>query len=223
MLICLLGLRRWASGRGKVRCVGLGPILRRGLKGDRRERITSAPSHLARSVTLQSSSATSSNMSPTDADAVASSSRADPYADYPSTARSDWSTASDALKKRPRADSTTTSRRAQSSNQLIRTSDQPKTYSRLKQQVLTEEDYLTGLEDVIMRDFFPQLTTLTAQEDVRRAVDTGDDIQVEYSMRRMRDLCTPTPKRRAKGEHLARLSGVGLSREVNLSPGPPQP
>jgi hypothetical protein len=139
-------------------------------------------------------------MSPTDANAVASSSRADPYADYPATAQSDWSTASDALKKRPRPDSTTASRRSASSKQLIRTSDQPKTYSRLKQQVLTEEDYLTGLEDVIMRDFFPQLATLTAQEDIRRAVNSGDDGQVEFSMRRMRDLCTPTPKRRAKGE-----------------------
>lgn len=84
-------------------------------------------------------------MSPNDANAVASGSRPDPYADYPSTAQSDWSTASNALNPK-RTDPSLTTRQPQS-GQLIRTSDQPKTYSRLKQQVLTEEDYLTGLED----------------------------------------------------------------------------
>lgn len=139
-------------------------------------------------------------MSPTHVNAVASTSRADPYADYPSTAQSDWSTASNAL-KRTRTDGTTSTRRGPlPPGQLITTSDQPKTYSRLKQQVLSEEDYLTGLEDVILRDFFPQLATLTAQEDMRRAVDSGDDKQVQSSLRRMHELCTPTPKRQVKGE-----------------------
>lgn len=76
---------------------------------------------------------------------MASSSRPDPYADYPATAQSDWSTASNAL-NRPRTGSTPATRPAPA-GQLTRASDLPKSYSRLKQQVLTEEDYLTGLED----------------------------------------------------------------------------
>lgn len=60
-----------------------------------------------------------------------------------------------------------------------------------------------------MRDFFPQLATLTAQEQVKRAVDSGDDSQIEFASRRMRDLCTPTPRRRAKGERApARVASV---------------
>lgn len=128
---------------------------------------------------------------------LASGSHTDPYCDYPN---SDWSTASNAL-KRPRQPPSRLSTRQEQAHKLIQHStSSPKTYSRLRQQVLPEEEYLTGLEDVILRDFFPQLATLTAQQAVQDAVENEDQGQIESSMRRMRELCTPTPKRRATGE-----------------------
>ncbi|KAL8290309.1 hypothetical protein RQP46_003248 [Phenoliferia psychrophenolica] len=103
---------------------------------------------------------------------------------------SDWSTASQA----GQGPSSSASR------QLARVSETTKpTLSLLKQQVLTEDEYTEGVSDIIKRTFFPQLRELDAHNQLVAAFESEDPAAIEASVRRMREICTPTPRRRNKG------------------------
>ncbi|SCZ99325.1 BZ3500_MvSof-1268-A1-R1_Chr7-2g09484 [Microbotryum saponariae] len=65
--------------------------------------------------------------------------------------------------------------------------------SLLKQDILSEEEYITHLSHIIKRDFFPSLANLDAQHEILDAFESEDPKQVEESIRRMRILWTPTP------------------------------
>ncbi|KAK4705373.1 protein DGCR14, partial [Phenoliferia sp. Uapishka_3] len=116
------------------------------------------------------------------------STSATPYGDSPHG--SDWSTASNAV-----------GGSAQSHRQLARQSNsqQQPTLSLLKQQVLTEDEYTQGVSDIIKRTFFPQLRELDAHNDLVQAYQSEDPIAIEESVRKMREICTPTPRRRNRG------------------------
>ncbi|GAA5892249.1 hypothetical protein JCM5296_003217 [Sporobolomyces johnsonii] len=85
-----------------------------------------------------------------------------------------------------------------SSSQLVRASEVKPSYSLLKQEILSEEEYVSHLSDIIKRDFFPHLTTLDAQHEVLEAWESEDPVRIEESVRKMREICTPTPRRRAR-------------------------
>ncbi|SCV70700.1 BQ2448_3462 [Microbotryum intermedium] len=71
--------------------------------------------------------------------------------------------------------------------------------SLLKQEILSEEEYITHLSHIIKRDFFPSLATLDAQHEILDAFESDDPRKVEESVRRMRMLWTPTPGTSAAG------------------------
>ncbi|GAA5864485.1 hypothetical protein JCM1840_000517 [Sporobolomyces johnsonii] len=85
-----------------------------------------------------------------------------------------------------------------SSSQLVRAPEVKPTYSLLKQEILSEEEYVSHLSDIIKRDFFPHLRTLDAQHEVLEAWESEDPVRIEESVRKMREICTPTPRRRAR-------------------------
>lgn len=131
--------------------------------------------------------------------------------DYGSPHGSDWSTASAALRQSHPHPS--------GASQLTRLNDYKPSLSLLKQEVLTvcpfpvlsflkqsranlslqEEEYTEGLSDIIKRTFFPQLRELDAHNDLLRAYKSEDPSQIEESVRRMREIVTPTPRRRNRG------------------------
>ncbi|KDE07918.1 hypothetical protein MVLG_01828 [Microbotryum lychnidis-dioicae p1A1 Lamole] len=65
--------------------------------------------------------------------------------------------------------------------------------SLLKQEILSEEEYINHLSHIIKRDFFPSLANLDAQHEILDAFESEDPKKVEESIRRMRTLWTPTP------------------------------
>ncbi|CEQ42564.1 SPOSA6832_04378 [Sporobolomyces salmonicolor] len=95
-----------------------------------------------------------------------------------------------------------------SSSQLVRSSEVKPSYSLLRQEILSEEEYVSHLSDIIKRDFFPHLSTLDAQHEVLQAWESEDPIRIEESVRRMREICTPTPRRRAQGRPLQPLYSI---------------
>ncbi|KAK4057800.1 hypothetical protein OIO90_001019 [Microbotryomycetes sp. JL221] len=76
---------------------------------------------------------------------------------------------------------------------------EPPTYSRFKQEILTEDEYVEALSNIIKRDFFPALQHLDAQHEIMDAYESQDPKRIEDSVRRMRQLVTPTPHRRNRG------------------------
>lgn len=62
-----------------------------------------------------------------------------------------------------------------------------------------EEEYTDALSSIIKRDFFPQLLELDAHNDIVRAVQNKDYSAYEESVRKMREIVTPTPHRRNRG------------------------
>ncbi|GAA6059811.1 hypothetical protein JCM10212_003706 [Sporobolomyces blumeae] len=82
--------------------------------------------------------------------------------------------------------------------QLVRPGDVKPSYSRQRQEILTEEEYVTHLSEIIKRDFFPHLRTLDAQHSVLDAFESEDPDRIEHSVREMRELCTPNPRRKAR-------------------------
>ena len=125
-----------------------------------------------------------------------------PYGDSP--AGSDWSTASQAMNP------------ARSSRQLVR--QEKPSLSSLKQEILTvrslyhrvarctdvvpeqEEEYTDAISEIIKRDFFGSLLELDANKRLARAVQGGTPSEIEESVRRMREIMTPTPRRRNLGQ-----------------------
>ena len=55
------------------------------------------------------------------------------------------------------------------------------------------------MSDIIKRTFFPQLRELDAHNDLVAAFESEDPAAIEESVRRMREICTPTPRRRNRG------------------------
>ncbi|GAA5927393.1 splicing factor ESS-2 family protein [Sporobolomyces koalae] len=83
--------------------------------------------------------------------------------------------------------STTTEHR-----ELVRSSEVYKpTYSKYKQEILSEEEYITHLSDIIKRDFFPQLYALDTRREIIQGLESHDEHIVGESVRRLRELCTP--------------------------------
>lgn len=60
-----------------------------------------------------------------------------------------------------------------------------------------EEEYIEGIDFIIKRDFFPQLRELDAHTDLVKAYKSEDPMAIEESVRRMREIVTPTPHRRS--------------------------
>lgn len=86
------------------------------------------------------------------------------------------------------------------SQQLTRQSDNYKPiYSKYKQEILSEEEYITHLSQIIKRDFFPQLDSLDRRNELISAFESKDQNRIQESVRRMREAVTPTPRRRARG------------------------
>ncbi|GAA5987411.1 hypothetical protein JCM11641_002281 [Rhodosporidiobolus odoratus] len=71
------------------------------------------------------------------------------------------------------------------SRELVRASD-VKVFSALKQEVLSEEEYLTHLSSIIKRDFFPHLKDLEAKHQVIEAFESGDQTRIQQSVRELR-------------------------------------
>lgn len=67
---------------------------------------------------------------------------------------------------------------------------------------LQEDEYTQAVSDIIKRTFFPQLRELDARNDLIQAYQSEDPQAIEDSVRRMRELVTPTPRRRARGASL---------------------
>lgn len=55
------------------------------------------------------------------------------------------------------------------------------------------------MSDIIKRTFFPQLRELDAHNELVTAFQSEDPRAIEESVRKMREICTPTPRRRNKG------------------------
>ncbi|KAM0746565.1 hypothetical protein T439DRAFT_134179 [Meredithblackwellia eburnea MCA 4105] len=70
--------------------------------------------------------------------------------------------------------------------------------SRLKQEILTEEEYEGAVSDIIKKNFFPQLAEMDARNELMAAVESRNEDRIEESVRRMREIVTPTPRRRAR-------------------------
>lgn len=64
---------------------------------------------------------------------------------------------------------------------------------------IQEEEYTDALSSIIKRDFFPQLLELDTHNDIVRAVQNKDHFAYEESVRKMREIVTPTPHRRNRG------------------------
>ncbi|GAA6035811.1 hypothetical protein JCM8097_005717 [Rhodosporidiobolus ruineniae] len=78
--------------------------------------------------------------------------------------------------------------RVEGAGQLIRASEGKPQRSQLKQEVLSEDDYLACLSSIIQRDFFPHLRSLEAQHNVLDAFESRDHERIQDSVRRMREL-----------------------------------
>ncbi|GAA5916399.1 splicing factor ESS-2 family protein [Sporobolomyces salmoneus] len=79
-----------------------------------------------------------------------------------------------------------------SGRELVRASEVYKpVYSKYRQEILSEEEYISNLSDIIKRDFFPQLHSLDTRQEIIRGLESQDEQVVEESVRRMRELCTP--------------------------------
>ncbi|GAA5829903.1 hypothetical protein JCM11251_007927 [Rhodosporidiobolus azoricus] len=85
-----------------------------------------------------------------------------------------------------------------SSRDLVRQNDVKPVYSQLKQQVLSEDDYLLHLSRIIQRDFFPHLASLESRNEVLDAFESRDQDRIGESVRRMRELDGTTPRVRTK-------------------------
>ncbi|KAG9090376.1 hypothetical protein FRC06_001112 [Ceratobasidium sp. 370] len=65
-----------------------------------------------------------------------------------------------------------------------------------RQTILDEDEYTSGLSEIIARDFFPSLVHLDATNGYLSALETQDPEQISKSVRRLQDLAaTPTPGR----------------------------
>ncbi|KAI5475680.1 protein DGCR14-like protein [Pseudohyphozyma bogoriensis] len=116
--------------------------------------------------------------------------------DYSASVRSDWSSASLAGRRSVAGGTPSSSAGA---GTVSRLSDYKPTYSSLKQEILTEEEYTEGLSEAIKRTFFPQLRELDAHNELIRAYESEDPEMIEESVRKMREIVTPTPRRRNRG------------------------
>lgn len=63
-----------------------------------------------------------------------------------------------------------------------------------------EEEYTDAISEIIKRDFFGTLLELDANKRLHRAVQGGTPSEIEESVRRMREIMTPTPRRRNLGQ-----------------------
>ncbi|GAA5966853.1 hypothetical protein JCM3765_004575 [Sporobolomyces pararoseus] len=131
-----------------------------------------------------------------------------PYASTSSTGLKEWD-----LTPRISSPSGSTTHRgtpptaSSSSRELIRSEqDYKPVYSKYKQEILSEEEYISNLSEIIKRDFFPQLHYLDQTKEIVKGLESRDEKIIEQSVKKMREICTP-------------IAGNRRNRRVNDTPG----
>ncbi|QRW00615.1 Es2 domain-containing protein [Ceratobasidium sp. AG-Ba] len=87
-----------------------------------------------------------------------------------------------------------------------------------RQIILDEDEYTSGLSEIIARDFFPSLVHLDATNGYLSALESKDPEQISKSVRRLQDLAaTPTPGRQRVLQTPSRTPFAGGPSDTPLS------